>query len=350
MKNMSKILSISFAVLMIILILLFPDISSKGISRGLIIAANVVIPSLFPFMVCVLMIIKSGFTIKNKLLDKILYKIFGHSFDMFFVFILSMIGGYPVGAKLINELCSQKIFNEKTANLMLAYSVNAGPAFIVLIVGGAFNSKKIGLLLLVSHLLTSLIIALFSAKWLKRYTIHSYKAIVLKSFLDNFVESVADASSSILNICSFVILFSGINSYIDYFFSNMTSIKLISLFTEVTSAVVNCKNIYIASFLLGFSGISIWCQVLAITKNMKINKFRFVLSRIVHGTISVIITKILILIFKIKISIYSNNINFEKEFLYSNEFLFCSMTIMLMVLFVFLYLKNNSGKFINDVI
>ncbi len=350
MKNMSKILSISFAVLMIILILLFPDISSKGISRGLIIAANVVIPSLFPFMVCVLMIIKSGFTINNELLEKILYKIFGHNFDMFFVFILSMIGGYPVGAKLINELCSQKIINEKTANLVLAYCVNAGPAFVVLIVGGAFNSKKIGFLLLVSHLLSSLIIALFSAKSLKRYIIHSNKVSVFKSFSDNFVESVADASSSILSICSFVILFSGINSYIDYFFSNMTSIKLISLFTEVTSAVVNCKNIYIISFLLGFSGISIWCQVFTITKNMKINKFRFVLSRIMHGTISVIITKILILIFKIKITTYNNNINIEKEFFYTNEFLFCSMLIMMMVLLVFLYLKNNSGKLINDVI
>lgn len=351
MKNKSKIFTLFFAVFMIILIIVYPDISSRGISRGLIIAANVVIPSLFPFMVCVLMLIKSGITARKNFLNKVLYKTFGHNFDMFFVFVLSMLGGYPVGAKLINEIYNQKTIDEQTANLMLGYCVNAGPAFIVLIVGGAFNSKTIGIILLISHILSSFVIALiYSKKIKKQNTTHNNKKIFFKSFSDTFVESVAEASGSILNICSFVILFSAINSYIDYFFSDVAIIKYISLFTEVTSAVVDCNSVYFASFLLGFSGFSIWCQVFSITKNIKINKIKFVFSRLLHGTISLVLTKAIISTFKIRISTYSNNINFKKEFFYSDIFLFCSMLIMFIVLFMSFYLKNNSRKFINDVI
>ncbi len=350
MSFKSKCFFMAFAIFMIILIITYPDISSLGASRGLIICANVVIPSLFPFMVCVTMLLKSGFVIKNRLINNILYKTFGHNFDMFFVFLLSMLGGYPVGARLINKLYEQKTIDNITADLMLTYCVNAGPAFLISIVGSAFNSQKIGIVLLASHLLSSFIIALFCAPKIKKRnsTINDIK--VTKTFSENFIESVSDASGSMISICSFVIFFSVINLYLDYFFCNLTIIKYVSLFTEVTSAVGKCKNIYLMSFVLGFAGLSVWCQVFALSGKRKINITSFFISRILHGTLSVILTKIFITVFKIKLKTFSNNLNFKKEFLNSNTLLFCSMFIMLTVLFIFIYSKNNSGKIISDVL
>lgn len=347
----SKIYAVLFSIFMIILIIMFPDISNRGISQGLVIAANVIIPSLFPFLVCVLMLIKSRIRVHSDFLNKVLYKLFGHNFDMFLVFVLSMLGGYPVGAKLINELYNQEIINDKTANLMLSYCVNAGPALVVSIVGNAFNSKAIGMLLLAAHLLSSLVIAFFNAKEIKKQHInYTHKENILNSFSDIIVESVTDASESIIGICSYVILFSSINSYIDFFFSNVKIVKYIALLTEVTSAVIKCKNVYLSSFLLGLSGISIWCQLFSITKKIKINKLRFIISRLIHGIISLIFTKILISVFKIKLSTYSNNINFAGKLLYTNTFIFSSIMTMLIILFMFLYFKKNSGKIIDDVI
>ncbi len=347
----SKVSTLCLAIFMIILIITLPDISSSGVSRGLIISANVIIPSLFPFMVCVLMLIKSGIKLNNKTVNQILYKVFGQNFDMFFVFLLSMIGGYPVGAKLINELYSQETIDKKTANIMLTYCVNAGPAFIISVVGGVFSSQKIGIVLLVSHILSSFLIALLCSKKNKKNIFWNKKNIkIQKNFSENFVESVADASGSMLSICSFIILFSVINSYLDYFFCNMPIIKYISIFTEVTSAVVKCKNLYLVSFLLGFSGLSIWCQIFAISGKRKINIISFVIGRILHGTISVIITRFLVYIFKIKVYTFSNNVNLNNKFYYSNITLFISMLIMIIVLFTFFCSKNNSGKIINDVL
>ncbi len=351
MKIKSKGVSIFFTFIILVLIMIFPEISKAGVYRGLVLSSTVIIPSLFPFMVCVMMLIKRGINLENKLLNRVLYKLFGHNFEMFFTFLLSMLGGYPVGAKLISEMYKQRQINEKTANIMLTYCVNAGPAFIISVVGGAFGSQKVGILLLISHLSTSIIIALLSAKRIKKINIE-YKKSIKKSvnFSTCLIESVKDSTESILAICSFVILFSAIVSYFDYFFCKMTIIKNISLFFEVTSSIYKTKNIYFISFLLGFSGTSIWCQIFAILKNIKINIIQFTLGRILHGTISVLITKILFNVFKIKVSTFSNNISFKTEYLYSDVTMFVSIGLMFVVLLIFIYTKNNSGKIIDDVI
>ena len=150
------------------LLVYLSDISKQGVAQGIVICTNVIIPSLFPFMVCVTMILKYEITVQNKYVNFVLYKIFGHSFEMFFAFILSMIGGYPVGAKIISELYNKNAINNKTANIMLLYCVNAGPAFIISVVGGILGSKKLGLLLIVSHLISSTIISLCCAPVLRK--------------------------------------------------------------------------------------------------------------------------------------------------------------------------------------
>lgn len=348
MKLKSKNLMILFSIIFISLIIIFPEISKSGISRGLILTTNIVIPSLFPFLVCVLMIMKSNITVNNYYINNLIYKVFGYNFNVFFVFVLSLLGGYPVGAKLINELVKNNTIDEKTANIMITYCVNAGPSFIVLIVGDSFKSKNVGIILLIAHVFSSITLALLCSKKITK--INSKNKIVYKSFSSCFVESVNDAIESIINISGFIIIFSSINCYIDYFLSNIKILNFISYLTEVTSSVIKCNNIYIVSFLLGFSGISIWCQIFSITKNYNINKIRFVLSRLIHGALSVLITKILLKLFQIKIPTFSNNINYSLQYMYSDVVLLSSMIVMIISFLMFLYFKNNSGKFFNDVI
>ena len=351
MKKRLKRLFVFVTFLIIVLITLLPEVSKSGVTRGLILSSTVIIPSLFPFMVCVLMIVKLGFYIKSKFINKVIYKLFGHNPNMFFAFVLSLIGGYPVGAKLISEMYKQKIISESAANIMLSYCVNAGPAFIIAVVGGAFGSKNVGIILLVSHVISSIFIALLGSKKIKKEITQCIKPIKKTiDFSSYIIESVKDATESILSICGFVILFSAIVSYFDYFFCNMTNISNISLLLEVTSAVFKTKNIYLVSFLLGFSGISIWFQIFAISKDFKINVLTFIFGRLLHGTISAFITKILFMTFKIRISTFNSGIKFRTEYLYSDFALFLSIGLMLLVLLIYLYTKNNSGKIIDDVL
>lgn len=350
MLKFKKTITSIFVITFIVLIIIFPDVSKQAVSHGIMMSASVIIPSLFPFTVCILIILKSIIT-TNCFLEKITYFLFGHNIKMFFVFVLSLIGGYPTGAKLINELYEQKEINKNTANIMLTYCVNAGPAFIVSIVSLNFGYKIIGYILFFTHIASSILIALLCSKSLKKEKIIIINnKINNNTFFENLILSVADASRAMLQICGFIIVFTVINAYLDLFLNNMPIIRYVSYFTEITTAISKTNNVYFISFLLGFSGLCIWCQIFAITNNIKINLFKFIISRILHGSISVILTKIAFYFFKIKISTFSNEIYIKSSFIYSNISVTISLVVLMIVFLIFIYTKNSCGKILKDVI
>lgn len=352
MRRYSRIFTLFIVFVFIFLLIMYPTISTNGIIAGLKVCVNIIIPSLFPFTVCILMLMKSGFYIKNKKINIILYRCFGHDFDMFFVFLMSLVGGYPVGARLINELCKQKVIDEKIANIMLMYCVNAGPTFVYGIIYSLYNSKQLAIMIIASHITASICIAIFLSFFLKKYDRQNskYKNVKAISFSQNLVNSVCDASMSIMSICSYVVLFSSINAYVDYFLDDMSIMKYVSYFTEVTSSVVKSNNLHFSTFLFGFSGLSIWCQIFAMSSQFKVDIKSFFVGRFLHGAISVMIMNVLIRLFKTSISTFSNQEFVFYSFLNSNIILIFTMFLMIITFLISIKSKKYSGKFIDDVI
>lgn len=335
----------------ILLIIIAPDICINGAQKGLLICGNVIIPSLFPFAACVLFIMKTDCLLKLKIIKPIAKILFNQTEEMFCVMLFSMLGGYPVGARLINQLCIDKKVSPENAHIMQCYCVNAGPAFILVAVGvGILNSKPCGALLLLAHLLSSVIIALFCSRFIKyNNTIIKLKKRTI-SLSDCIVESVSDAASSTLSICSYVILFSVLNSYLLSVSNDVQIFKVLSSLCEVTSAVANIQNIYIISFLLGFSGIAVWFQVLACSKRSGVNLPLFISFRILHGVLSTFILFIFLRIFKISVSTVSNNISFKLNYTYSGVSLAFSLAIMIILLLISVNCKNHGGNPIKDML
>ncbi len=347
-----KIFTFALTVIAISVLLVFSEVCKSGIERGMLICGNVIIPSLFPFTVCILIIVNLKLTLKNKFVSKILKTVFGQNFDMFCVMIFSFIGGYPIGCKLIDELYTQEKIDIKTANLMQMYCVNAGPAFIITAVGtGILNSKNLGIVLFASHIGASVLIAIFLSRFtrnhLKENTSEKEK---INSFSELFVNSVSSAASSVMGICCYVLLFSVINSFLVYFFGDIPILKNIIFFTEVTSGITYTQNVFLISFLLGFSGISIWCQILTLSKNAKPDFKLFVFGRILHGALSSLLTFIILKLFKIKQNTISNHLLNGKKIFYTDFALAISLALMLIVLLIYIFSENYSRNLKDDMI
>lgn len=326
-----KILWVIFCVFSLIFLIIFSKECTLGAIKGLYICGNVIVPSLFPFSVIVLIILRSNI----KLLP-----------DTVFVFILSMLGGYPVGTQLIEEIYKKGVITKKGANIMQCHCVNAGPAFVVSAIGGnILKSKELGFLLLISHILSSVIIKLFLSKKMKNQVLKSVK-FQEKTYDFNtvFCDSVKDAAASTISICSFIILFSVINSILSQF----GFLKVLTCFFEVTTAVTKIKNIYLISFLLGFSGISIWVQIFSLAKQSGVQYFPFVISRILHGLLSVIFTYFAVLIFKPTLPTIS--IGSEYSVSISSPEIAISIIILMIVIILSLENKNNSRKKLIDLL
>jgi hypothetical protein len=323
-----------------ILIIIFPETSRLGVMQGILLCGRVIIPSLFPFTMCVLFIINSNVLDSLNFLSPITKKIFSLNFFEFSLFLLSLVGGYPIGAKLIDHAVSNKKITQQKAKNMLCYCVNAGPAFIISAVGlNVFYSRAIGIVLFISHLLSSLVICSIFRN--KDY-IDDTKNLKTIPFSENFVLSTAKAAETLISISSFVILFSAINSLLLYFSKQLHFLKHIALVLEITNSLSLNRNIFTISFLLGFGGICIWFQVFANIKQFKINYLKFAFFRILHGFSSMIFTCIFIKIFKITIPTLSQIVSVKP--LYSTPALTVSLIIMAVVFALSLNIKNIPHK------
>ena len=106
--------------------------TAEGIRDGLASCATLVIPSLLPFLIF------SGMLSTTRLgewvsrpLEPVCRWVFHLPPEAGSALLMSMIGGYPVGARTIAQLLEQGRIQPRTARRMLCFCINAGPAFVV---------------------------------------------------------------------------------------------------------------------------------------------------------------------------------------------------------------------------
>ena len=171
MNKKSRVLQITLSVVILIVFIIDPNTASSGVAEGIDMCLKVIIPSLFPFFVVstYLNAILFGYPIPAiQCIAKLLQiPIGGES-----ILLLGLIGGYPVGAKLIADLYYTNKIDKQTAHILLGYCNNAGPAFIFGIAGAAFAS-------LVTQIFTSIILP-YCVKPLRPNAKLMLEAIVLK--------------------------------------------------------------------------------------------------------------------------------------------------------------------------
>ncbi len=350
MKIRNRIFSILTFVLLFgfsALLLSKPEICKNSIASSIVLCSGVIIPALYPFGVCTLYFMKSGIFERLDFISPLTLKLFGLSAFPFFIFIFSLIGGYPMGAKLLNEAVNDKILSPESAGKMGRFCVNAGPAFIITAVGsGILGNKKIGIILFASHILSSLIICRFFGKVTSKNKPN--KAVI--NPVDNFVLSASQTSSAVLSVCAFVILFSVFTAYIEYFANEFVFLKPLMYLVEVTTAITKTRNIYLISFLLGFSNLCIWAQVLAISRNISIKILDFAIFRILHGLLSAFLTFILLKLFPVTINTFSTTYSFTSKTLISNKTLSISLIILGVVFIISLSNRQIYGKILEEIL
>ena len=157
-KNNYEFLFCMLLLILILIISISPQTYINSTFYGFSVWAKIVLPSLFVFFILTTLLQQNSKTQKlfcstNKIFNKI-YKTNGPSGYIFF---MSIISGYPVGAKLISEFYLSKQINKTNAKKILAFSSTSGPMFILGSVASLMlNNLKIGEIILVSHYLATI--------------------------------------------------------------------------------------------------------------------------------------------------------------------------------------------------
>ena len=310
-------------------LILFSNSNLSAAKKGLSLWANSVVPSLLPFFIATELL---GYTniipMFGKLLNKFMRPLFNVPGEGAFPFIMGIISGYPVGAKIVSDFKKQGLCTNIEAERLIAFTNNSGPLFIVGTVGiGLFKDTKTGILLLITHILACITVGILFRWWKvsknKRSSflhVNSNKLpskISLSNLGEILASSIMNSISTIFLIGGFVVLFSVVisilnNSGILNLFVNLISplsnvfrisnkyLKgIITGLIELTNGVCSIAliasknistNIIICAFLLGFGGISVVLQVLSITSKNNISIKPYLIGKFLQGTFAAIYT------------------------------------------------------------
>lgn len=148
-------------------LIIFSSSNLSAAKNGLVLWANSVVPSLFPFFVATELLSYTNFTYYlGKILNKFMKPIFNIRGEGAFALIMGIISGYPTGAKIAANFRKNNICSKEECERLLSFTNNSGPLFIIGTVGiSMFGNSTIGFLLLITHLLASLTVGILFRFW-----------------------------------------------------------------------------------------------------------------------------------------------------------------------------------------
>ena len=282
-----------------------PLAAANGISRGLSVCADVLIPSLFPFLVLGGFLVRSGAAAAiGRRLERPTRLLFGLPGCCAAGILIAFVGGYPAGASVIAQLRREGRITAEEGQRMLRFCVAGGPGFVVNAVGiRLLSNGTLGGILFAAHVAAALLMGLCGAPLEARKPTASRPVPSPRcSTAAALVESVTAACETMLSMCGFVILFSALltlsASFLPPNAGKATSVLLAGLL-EVSSGCVAAAPLGavapgLLSFFLGFGGLSVHCQIRAALQGTDTITSDFLVSRLLHGILVALFTAILL--------------------------------------------------------
>lgn len=281
---------------------------SAGVKEGLRLCGEVLIPSMFPFMVLASFSLNAGvFDRLSHVFSPLMNRLFALSGACFPVIFFGAVGGYPVGAKMIGELYDNGVITKNDAERLFSFCVNAGPAFIVSAVGGAMlGSPKAGYMMLLAVLAASAITGMLFSLGVSRHTVQSVIPKKRMSFSDSVTSSVSAAMHSTFSVCAWVLVFSAFSGLIEPYIRHESGRLCFEMLAEVTTGVraaIKLGGIPLAAAVISFGGICVMCQLLPFIKKCGIKVKKYLVFRMVNALLSYVLTRILLCFTDVSVSV-----------------------------------------------
>ena len=270
-----------------LLLTTFSEGSKKGAAEGIALCLKVLVPSLFPFMAAAGLAVRTGLCQRlGRLLRKPTMWLFGLDGVFAPVILLSLIGGYPVGARAIGNLLREGQVSQEQAKRAALFCVCAGPGFLIGFAGGFYGGTTVGMVLFGAQAASAVVLGI-GINILSKKHIFSLKELSSPSlsFGDALVNAASDAARGMVGICSLVVLFGAFGGIMTEVISSPAVSDILLSAMEVCTAVQRLQRypVEFCAFAVGFGGLCVHCQIFAALGGVPVNKFLFFFIRILQG-------------------------------------------------------------------
>ncbi len=273
--------------------LYFPQEAAKATADACRLWAMAVLPSLFPFLICMLLITGNLKTRGNGSISRIL----GLPSVFIPVMAMGLLSGSPGGSRLSQELSVKGTDSRAGLKRFALYAGTMSPMFFVGTLGGWLQSTSLGWILLLSHWMGALILGQLSRLFFKCPAIPESAA--KPAAAPGLSQVMSSAAMAMFTVCGLMVLGSVAAKMIQCAFPNLPEGILAGLqsFMEVTAGCSRILTIPLPGSIpalrpalicaaASFSGLSILLQNLAFLQEGGIS-FSFLLKgRLCHALIS----------------------------------------------------------------
>ena len=310
------------SVALILSLLVAPTESIGAAKTGLLLWFNTVLPSLLPFIIGANILMASGsFHFFEKIFRPVMKPLFNLPGCCAFPWIMGLVSGYPMGAKITAELRQNNQISDIETQRLLGFCNNSGPFFILGAVGvGMLKNEQLGYFLLLVHFISSVITGVMFRFYGKNNThtrnFPTQSFSPTKSMGEILGMSITRSMEVIIQVGGYIIIFSVIGSLIKntYFITLLARllcfifqpfgmspelalswiIGLVEMSNGVymVSAIPASQNLQLSiiSFLMAWGGLSIHAQSLHLLQNINIKTSIYLLGKLLHGTIAFLLT------------------------------------------------------------
>ena len=277
----------------------FPNIMINSSINALLIFREKLFPSIFPFFVLSFLFINMGYPlILNKYFKNITRKIFHLSENTTFILLMSIISGFPSGAKYIVKDYSNNYITKEEGNQLLLFTHFANPLFVLGTCGILLNSKRLAYKILICQLLANIILGILVRP--KNITINKKKEVAFST--PSLISILPDAINEAMEVLIFMLGSITIFQFFTNCFLLFTneSVLFKTIFTgimDLTSGInlvptlsisIELKALLMLIFIT-FGSLSVHLQVINAIKNTNLSYTNFFIGRILESIIAIII-------------------------------------------------------------
>lgn len=267
------------------------DMAVYSAKKGIGLWLSNVVPAMLPFFICVNFLSATG-TIR-------------YLPSSIFPFIMSVMSGYPMGAKITGDMYRNGDIDLCRAKMMVSFCSTSGPVFIIGAVGtGILASQEAGVIAALAHYLGAICNGAFYSLFYRGSSTacHTAHEPVEYSLVEKFTESIFSACKSLTVILAYIILFMFIIDLTEYaglfdMIPSVTGQCLAKGFMEMTvgcsyipGAAVSLKHSCVmAAVIISWGGLSIIGQSASMLSGTGISVFYIILTKLTHSIFAGII-------------------------------------------------------------
>ncbi len=308
-KNITIIINfitISILIFFTTQILLTSDKVMNSVEFSFSIWKGSIFPSLFPFFIMSEILINYGFVeLISEIFKPVMNKVFKVNGAGAFIFIMSLISGFPSSAKYVREIYKKGLIDEKEGTKILMFTHFSNPLFILGTISLTFlNNKEVGFLILIVHYLPNIIIGLIirnlypSKNENNNFSFNNIFKIMnkkQKSFGEILSIAIKDTINTLLLILGTVTIFLiittiinntiNITPYYQAILNGTIEMTQGLKYISILDLPLKIKTI-ISVMFISFGGISVHMQIISILSDTKIKYFPYLVARVIHALIS----------------------------------------------------------------